>query len=582
MVLNIPLSCFTFKHSESIPISQSQSITFCSSLQNADIRISRSPAVSPMFPHTQHSQGCGQAGEVITIPETFLSDWNSTLAAVTSPAKVFVKEWAKLRYGVFDEHGYSGDKLYPNYYKVQGQFLHSGTSDSGIKGIWVTEDGAAECEDPASGLCVFSPQGENDLVTCSLGNIPQLASVSRWCGRNEVKRPSPPTKHNILCGSKTAAEIISKHRDFADRAGETGGEKLQLSLVPTFRIVREPTPRYVLMIETSAEMVSIWKWVRKAVQNFVRYQLAAQSSVAIVTFNTAAQVESRLVTLHTDTDRARVADTVPDSANKLGRTSTACISCAVTTAAGTLFNGNTAGAHLVVVSSGGWTGDRLQGDIMDSLKMSVISVSESDAFKSMAERSGGLYRSVREDSDMGLYTEMIGYLGEVLGSDPGHVSSSYPVMVHKQHVESGDVSSTFGTFTVDSDLGRDTEFGIYVEDDEDHQIKSVTFSDSKSNIYGPFTSMSSFYDSVNLKTINFNVGETPPFDSQRGSDWSYSIDWYNSDKIRDNVVLVTSRPRSSELIRVQTWTNMNKVGGNKITGDNLMAVFVQVITIMIN
>ena len=85
MVLNIPLSCFTFKHSESIPISQSQSITFCSSLQNADIRISRSPAVSPMFPHTQHSQGCGQAGEVITIPETFLSDWNTSLAAVTSP-----------------------------------------------------------------------------------------------------------------------------------------------------------------------------------------------------------------------------------------------------------------------------------------------------------------------------------------------------------------------------------------------------------------------------------------------------------------------------------------------------------------
>ena len=171
MVLNIPLS-------ESIPIYQSQSITFCSSFQNADIRISREPSVSPRFPHTQHSQGCGQPGEQITIPEAFLSDWNSTLGAVTSPAKVFVKEWAKLRYGVFDEHGYPGDKLYPNYYKVQGQFLHSGTSDSGIKGIWVTEDGAAECEDPASGLCVFSPQGENDLVTCSLGNIPQLASVT--------------------------------------------------------------------------------------------------------------------------------------------------------------------------------------------------------------------------------------------------------------------------------------------------------------------------------------------------------------------------------------------------------------------
>ena len=94
--------------------------------------------------------------------------------------------------------------------------------------------------------------------------------------------------------------------------------------------------------------------------------------------------------------------------------------------------------------------------------------------------------------------------------------------------------------------------------------------------------MSSFYDSVNLKTINFNVGETPPFDSQRGSDWSYSIDWYKSDRVRDNVVVVTSRPRSNDLIKVKTWTNMVGSGGGRISGDNLMAVFVQVLTIMID
>ena len=61
-------------------------------------------------------------------------------------------------------------------------------------------------------------------------------------------------------------------------------------------------------------------------------------------------------------------------------------------------------------------------------------------------------------------------------------------------------------------MGRSTSFGIYVEDEEDHLIKSVTFTDSKGFLYGPYTSMSSLYDIINLKTINFPIGEEPPFD----------------------------------------------------------------------
>ena len=30
--------------------------------------------------------------------------------------KLFVHEWAKLRYGVFDEHGYPGDRQFPMFF----------------------------------------------------------------------------------------------------------------------------------------------------------------------------------------------------------------------------------------------------------------------------------------------------------------------------------------------------------------------------------------------------------------------------------------------------------------------------------
>lgn len=33
------------------------------------------------------------------------------------PARILVKEFAKYRYGVFDEHGYDQDQVYPMCYK---------------------------------------------------------------------------------------------------------------------------------------------------------------------------------------------------------------------------------------------------------------------------------------------------------------------------------------------------------------------------------------------------------------------------------------------------------------------------------
>ena len=89
-------------------------------------------------------------------------------------------------------------------------------------------------------------------------------------------------------------------------------------------------------------------------------------------------------------------------------------------------------------------------------------------------------------------------------------------MVHEELIEMNGYSSSRGSFTIDATLGRDTKFGIYVDDEEDHLIKSVAFTDAKGSTYGPYTSMSSLYDIINLKTVNFPVGDAPPFDEVNG------------------------------------------------------------------
>ena len=85
-----------------------------------------------------------------------------------------------------------------------------------------------------------------------------------------------------------------------------------------------------------------------------------------------------------------------------------------------------------------------------------------------------------------------------------------PELVHKEGFL-GQTGVSTGSFLIDSTLGRDTQFGIYVEDEEDHLIKSIRFTDSKGKTYGPFHRMSSDFDLINFKTINFPAGQSPPF-----------------------------------------------------------------------
>ena len=106
-------------------------------------------------------------------------------------------------------------------------------------------------------------------------------------------------------------------------------------------------------------------------------------------------------------------------------------------------------------------------------------------------------------------------------ADVWHSDARYPTeipeMVH-QEAFLGDSGITTGNFLIDSTLGRDTQFGIYVEDEEDHLIKSIRFTDSKGKTYGPFLRMSSDFDLVNFKTINFPAGQSPPFSAVSKSD----------------------------------------------------------------
>lgn len=532
-------------------------------------------------PFTQQSKGCGRPGDFIYLPHTYLTNQNIT----RTKANLFVHQWAKFRYGIFDEEGFSGDKLYPSYYKRDGQIMPTGSSNVPLKGTWMREND--ECDPASEEHCFFVADTSNKDVTCSLGHQHDLPNVVRYC--NSSRQNLSPTKHTVLCQGQSAMDVIMSHSDFAAIRVDNEPQK---HITPEIKIVREPTTKYILVIETSVSMATNdhWTWINKAAHKFIRYDLPVNSNLAIVTFNDKAKIEHPMVQVTSDAVRARLADTIPGKYH-LSMGDHTCTSCAIRKTLDQLLQQNVAGAHIILVSSGNKNSETPQDRekiekfvIEDHVKISTIttpSLRQLHFYDRLSQKSGGTSFQL---SDTGYAMDMLYDLNNAFSrilEDDSIAPAETPQIVHKAEHYSGDANNSKGNFVIDETLGRDTLFGIYVEDEEDHLIKSVEFTDSRGTVYGPFTKMSSTFDLVNLKTINY-VGHVPPFGdpAQMGMNWRYSIEWFpTSSRTRKSIVIVTSKPRTreeSELVSVKVWTNRDQDDDTKITGDKPLAIFASV------
>ena len=68
-------------------------------------------------PYTLQPGGCGERSRFIHLTPEFITNLDNISTVQFGPLeKVFVHEWSKLRYGVFEEFGYPGDEQYPLFY----------------------------------------------------------------------------------------------------------------------------------------------------------------------------------------------------------------------------------------------------------------------------------------------------------------------------------------------------------------------------------------------------------------------------------------------------------------------------------
>ena len=488
------------------------------SRRSGDILVTNSHLYHGYYPHTQQSGGCGSPGDRIILPHTFLTTNNVTAREATT----FTHLWAKYRYGIFDETGFSDDRLYPSYYRAAGRIFPTVTHNGVLAGSWARngeECSPAESES-SRGDCLFVPDlGRTSGLSCSLGSGLQVETNLAYCNSSS-SAPLLPTKHGVLCRGRSALEVILSHRDF--RAG--GHRPPPADTRTELRIAREPVRRYVLALETSAYMADSdsWAWLTKAAHKLIRQDLPVNSWLAVMTFSAEVKVEHGLVQVDSDEVRGVLADTIPGRYHLSSQYSPGCVSCLLTATRDLVLGGDTAGAHLIILTSA-HTQHTERDAIASMLESEPLTISSiiipshntnhlNTAFYDLiSQRSGGRsFKLSQTGYGIDLLLALNSAFSEVLRSE-NIDSTEHSELVHaSEHYSNSQDNESSGVFVIDESLGRDTIFGIYVQDEEDHLIKSVRFEDSDGNQYGPFTKMSSSLDPFNIKTINY-VGEEPPF-----------------------------------------------------------------------
>ena len=126
-------------------------------------------------------------------------------------------------------------------------------------------------------------------------------------------------------------------------------------------------------------------------------------------------------------------------------------------------------------------------------------------YDELAHLSGGRAHVVKDESVMQKYLKIIRALHDI------NDDSNSAVIIHQEITNVTDSTlESSGTFLIDSSLGRNTQFEIIVEDEEDHLIQSIHLTDEKGEQFGPFTHLASTFDNINLKTINFGLPAAQP------------------------------------------------------------------------
>ncbi|XP_044882979.1 calcium-activated chloride channel regulator 1-like [Mauremys mutica] len=502
-------------------------------------------------PYTLQYGGCGEKGRYIHFTPNFLLNDN-LYNIYGSRAKVFVHEWAHLRWGVFDE--YNNDA--PFYVSVDSgkASVEATRCSTSVTGKYIVQSCTGnscttrECKyDKQTKLyeaeCKFVPD-KTQNAPASIMYMQSLPSVVEFCDQS-THNEKATNLQNKMCNYRSTWEIIMNSSDFSNTSPINSTSP---PFETSFSLLQAKDRVVCLVLDVSSSMAgnNRIKRLKQAAEIFLLQIIEMGSWVGIVTFHSTAQIEMYLQQIDENV-RQDLTQYLPTSA---GGGTKICEGVHKGFEVIKQKYSNLYGSELVLLTDGEdgsmsscLTEVKNSGSIIHTIALGPNAAPELEQFSNM---TGGLrfYATDTVDSN-GLIDAFSG-----ISSGSGNISeqsiqleSTAQSVAVKQWMN--------GTVTVDSTVGNDTFF--VVTWDRSTSPPDILLRDPKGKEYrtSNFT-----VSNLNLRTARLSIAGTAEV-----GDWYY---WIQNNHTDSQVIsmIVTSRAASLAVPPVTVKALMNKDTNN--------------------
>uniref|UniRef100_A0A8B9SPL5 Chloride channel accessory 1 n=1 Tax=Anas platyrhynchos TaxID=8839 RepID=A0A8B9SPL5_ANAPL len=409
-------------------------------------------------PYTLQYGGCKEKGRYIHFTPNFLL--NDNLVNVYGErGRVFVHEWAHLRWGVFDE--YNNDAPFYVSTNSEKASVEATRCSAGVIGKPVFQScSGSKCEERD---CKYDGQlyeagckfvaDKNQNHTSSIMYMQSLPSVVAFCDNNSHNGEAP-NMQNKMCNYKSTWEVIMESEDFINSSVVNGSAP---PFETTFSLLQTQDRAVSLVLDVSGSMTSYnrIKHLYKAAEVFLLQIIEVGSWVGIVTFSSSASIQSPLKQITSDAVRQNLVNRLPTTAG--GGTN---ICSGVRTGLQVKYNSNvTYGSEIVLLTDGEDSGMaaclnevKQSGAIIHTIALGSSAAIELEEFSKI---TGGLQLYA---IDQVLPSKLIEAFSAIT-SGSGDISQQ-SIQLESKQIDIKSSEWINSTVTIDKTVGNDTFFII--------------------------------------------------------------------------------------------------------------------------
>uniref|UniRef100_A0A8C2UXC5 Calcium-activated chloride channel regulator 2 n=1 Tax=Chinchilla lanigera TaxID=34839 RepID=A0A8C2UXC5_CHILA len=422
------------------------------SYEKANVIVTDWNGVSGDDPYTLQYRGCGREGKYIHFTSNFLLNDDLT-TGYGSRGRVFVHEWAHLRWGMFDE--YNNDQ--PFYLDGQNKIKTTRCS-SDITGTFVCEKGPCPQEN-----CIISKLFKEGCMflydstqnaTASIMFMQSLSSVVEFCNASTHNQEAPNLQ-NQMCNLRSAWDILTDSSDFSHSLPMNGTE---LPPPPTFSVVQAGDKVVCLVLDVSSKMAEADRLLRlqQAAEFYLMQIVEIHTFVGIVSFDSKGQIRAQLHQINSNDDRKLLVSYLPITASAEAETSI-CSGLKKGFEVVEKLNGKASGSVMILVTSGG---DDHVSDCLPTVLSSGATVhsialgsSEAEKVEELSHRTGGLKFYVPDKSNS---NSMVDAFSRISSGTGDIFQQSIQLESMSENVKPHHLLKN--TVTVDNSVGNDTTF----------------------------------------------------------------------------------------------------------------------------